>query len=179
MDAANTVWLVRWNDGGDAFDKLSFTGHVQTGDIPITTDDNRNIRLLRFDRADETALGTFENGMELLQAEMNPHTLQTHFVWRTTQPLSESFTVSALVLDAAGQVVAQLDSVPLIPTTDWTVDTPVWDSKQLVTTNGQPLPVGEYELAVQVYLWSPDEITAVLHEGGEAILRLEKFRISP
>ncbi len=177
LDAAQTIWLVRWNDGGDALDKLAFTEHIQTGDIPIATDNNMNIRLLRFDRGTTNSLGMFENGMVLISAAIHPQTLQANLVWQTERSLNESYTTSVLLLDSRGEVVAQLDSVPFLPTNQWQTNTPIWDGKQLVTLSGQALPEGDYQLAVQVYLWVTNGITRVLLADGNTLLRLEKFRI--
>ncbi len=87
--------------------------------------------------------------IELLGYELNQGSELTLY-WRAKEEIEESYTVFVHVLDAAGQVRAQRDSLPLdgmYPTSSWLVNQVIEDRHQLPLE----IPAGSYRLAVGMY----------------------------
>ncbi len=154
LSKADTVWLAHWSPDQSSFAFLEQTGHVRTA--LMTTDHWGNaLNVYRFDRLPEgEPLAQWSNGMKLLQAKVYASNLHVDLWWQTDAPLDQDYTVSAFLLNASGQLVAQHDSYPLEngrPTTGWAAGEVVFDSHTLQPTD---LPAGTYTVAVQIYTWA-------------------------
>ncbi len=72
--------------------------------------------------------------------------------WQTNQPIADSFTMFAHLLNADNQLVAQRDRLPgngTLPTNAWPVDIPIHDQFALETP--RDLPAGDFRLVVGLY----------------------------
>jgi hypothetical protein len=77
-------------------------------------------------------------------------------VWRTKGAIDRSYKVAAHLINGAGEIIAQYDSVPasyLAPTTTWVPEQAVID--QFGIRLSDDLPMGRYEVDIIVY----DEVT--------------------
>jgi hypothetical protein len=84
-------------------------------------------------------------------------------VWVAKADISQDYTVFVHVLSPTGELVAQHDSSPRLPTSLWLPGTPVID----VHTLGLPadLPSGEYQVRVGLYHWPDMERLPVIEPG--------------
>jgi hypothetical protein len=84
--------------------------------------------------------------------------------------------VSAFVLNAQGQLVAQHDAFPadnMRPTTGWQPGTMVYDPHQLDLPE---LPAGQYTVGIKVYTWQDGQVYPII--GGEEWFTVEIFEVS-
>jgi hypothetical protein len=111
--------------------------------------------LYRFDRLPAVPVAQFGNGMTLRQFEILPDEGRVDLWWSADAPLDKDYTVSAFLLDANGQLVAQFDGYPFQdfsprPTTTFQPGEVVYDPHPL---DWSSLPPGHYTVAVQLYTW--------------------------
>jgi mannosyltransferase len=164
LDSHDSIWLARWSSDEEAFVKLRATNHAQTMRRTLQQDEIE-FELYRFDRLPDATLTTFENGIRLHQAEIENG--QVDLWWSADTVLDANYTVSVKVLDAGGQVIAQVDRQPqldLRPTTTWQADEVIYDP-YLFEIEGT-------SILIQVYLWTPEGIQAILTATGENGLTL-------
>ncbi|MCS6835194.1 MAG: hypothetical protein NZ750_04155 [Anaerolineae bacterium] len=83
-------------------------------------------------------LYTFDRYTRLLRVE-----------WQAIQPLLDDYTLFAHVVDQRGQVVAQDDVRPALPTRYWRISEPIMIDYDLQ----RRLPPGQYEVLLGVYRW--------------------------
>lgn len=148
----DTVWFFHWSDDRSGFGFLAQTGHVQTA-LQTTDHWGNSLNLYRFDRLPDQPLTSFESSMILRAAEIVPNTMRIDLWWSAEAPLSVDYSVSAFLLDANGQLVAQHDSFPFEnsrPTTSWQANEIIYDPHALTPST---LPPGVYTAAVQVYTY--------------------------
>lgn len=158
------VWFMHWSVDQSGFEALAATGHVQTA---VMTEDwlGNDLNVYRFDVVPpvEAQIAAYESGMILRDAAIHAGALRVDLWWSAAAALPADYTVSALLLDAGGRLVAQLDSYPFNgdrPTTTWQPGEVVYDPRPLRLADGvTALPPGEYTVAVKVYLWSPEGLT--------------------
>jgi hypothetical protein len=154
IDTYDSIWLARWSSDEEAFAKLRATNHIPT--MRRTIEQNEIVfELYRFDRLPDATLVTFENGMVLRQAEI--HEGQVDLWWSADTALDTNYTISVKVLDAQGNIIAQIDRQPqldLRPTATWQVGEVIYDPYHIATTGASVL--------VHVYLWTPESIQPVL-----------------
>jgi mannosyltransferase len=154
-----TAWLVFWSRERAAIERLEEAGYTRT--MTVTYDHLGNdIDLYRYDILPPGTFAAFENGMTLHAVRIDPNALRVDLWWSAGEALAADYTVSALLLDESGQLVAQLDSFPFRgerPTRGWTPGEIVYDPRALQLKEGRDsLPPGTYTAAVQVYRWTPD-----------------------
>lgn len=165
-----TVWLAWWYHEQTSIERLESAGYVRT----MTTSRQHlgnTIYLYRYDMLPETPTVTFENGMVLDAVELDPDDLRVDLWWSTTQPLDREYVTSALVFDANGALVAQLDSVPYLgqrSTLTWTTDDVIFDPKWLELSGSESLSAGEYTVEVQVYTFTDGVIENIPTTDGES-----------
>jgi hypothetical protein len=158
LGTTDTVWLAHWSPDVAIFDLLNETGFVWTG-TTIVNHVGNDLNAHRYDRLPDAPLIRYENGMALLVAE--PYNGGVNLVWTTDAPLDADYTVSAFLLDADGLLVTQQDGYPPRLTTAWNVGEAVYDPRDL-----DPLPTGDYTLAVKVYTWQ-DGVVVPTTDGDE------------
>ena len=163
------VWFMHWSKDNSGFEALAQTGHVQTA---LMTEDwlGNDLNVYRFDVLPAEAVTEYTSGMVLRDALLHADQLQIDLFWSAAESLPADYTVSAILLDSDGQLMAQDDAQPFInqrPTTTWQPGEVVYDPHILHPLNGE-LPPGTYTVAVKVYLWSPEGITVMpTLEGDE------------
>jgi hypothetical protein len=90
--------------------------------------------------------------------------------WSSNALLDQNYTVSAILLDENGRLVAQDDSYPFFgerPTSTWTNGEIIYDPHHLKLAEGiSALPAGTYTVGVKVYLLT-DTITIQPTIGGD------------
>ncbi len=136
------------------------------------------------DLSANTPMATFGSTLQLIGLSgvglYHPgESLTLHMVWQTTAPLNEDVTVFVHVLDANGQLVAQVDAPPLgetYPTSRWQPGEII--ATRLTLTLPADLPVGDYQLGLGVYRQSDLqrlEITGA--EGPDNMLRAGQLSV--
>lgn len=166
------VWLMHWSKDTSAFDALAQTSHTQTLRVSWDWVENSRLDLYRFDRLPPAAaaLAAWENGMRLRDARLYPDPQRVDLWWDVDcgglseaadcPALAADYTVSALLLDAGGRLVAQQDSYPFEgerPTSGWQPGTVTYDPRTLERVPGlDALPPGEYTVGVKIYLLTPE-----------------------
>ena len=71
------------------------------------------------------------------------------FRWQALSPIEQPYVVFIHLIDADGNLVAQDDGQPHLPTTEWSRGMQIVDPHQLTIPPGTP--AGEYELRVGMY----------------------------
>jgi hypothetical protein len=142
-----TAWVTFFSPDDGLLRKLEQAGFTRTWTRPFAHLQT-TIDIYRYDRLSQMPLTTFDNGMNLLAAEIVPDDLRVDLWWVVNAPLTRDYVVSAVVLDADGRLVAQLDSPP-----DWRN---IYDPRPLALTMGDTLPPGEYTVSVRVYGFTAD-----------------------
>jgi len=161
IQAAPTVWVLRWNDEPLSFDLMQRTGHVETAHRVMVYDGNL-LEAYRFDLPalyDGEALATF-GALTLRHAEIHPELLRVDVWWSATRKIEADLTTSAILLDESGRLVAQLDSTPFMgerQTSTWQPDVVMYEPKPMRLVDGlTALPSGTYQVAIQVYRLTPE-----------------------
>lgn len=162
IQSSDTVWLLRWNDEPLAFDILREAGYVETAHRVMMYEGNL-LEAYRFDKPtvydNATVLAEF-GPLRLLHAQVYPDLLRVDVWWSASRAIEADLTTSAIVLDEAGRLVAQLDSTPFMgerQTSTWQPDAVMYDPKPMVLANGlTELPAGRYQVAIQVYRLTPE-----------------------
>ena len=178
LDSYDTIWLARWNDSEESFNRLALTGHIPTSRRTIDHWGN-DFDTWRFDRLPQGIAASFENGMSLRQVSVDSGALRVDLWWEADGQLDQDYTTSALLLAEDGRLVAQLDSQPHLgtrPSSDWHRGEVVYDPKTLELVDG-PLPPGRYQLVVQVYLWTPEGIRQIQTLDGQDFLIAQTLSI--
>ena len=160
IQAASTVWILRWNDEPLSFDLMRQTGHVETAHRVMVYDGNL-LEAYRFDLPvvyEGAPLAQFGR-LTLHHAEVYPDDLRVDVWWSTTQHIEADLTTSAILLDESGKLVAQLDSTPFMgerQTSTWLPDVVMYEPKLMQLAGGlSALPAGRYQVAIQVYRLTP------------------------
>lgn len=165
LNGYDHVWFFHWSPDPSGFDFLAQTGHVRTA--LMTTDHIGNaLTVYRYDHLPDSEIARYQNGMILRHAAIHPADMRIDLWWTSAAPIAQDYSVSAFVLDAGGQLVAQHDSFPFEnrrPTTGWQAGETIYDPHPLAPAT---LPPGEYTVAVQVYTWF-DGARSPLVSGGE------------
>jgi hypothetical protein len=174
-----TVWMIFWAKEMTGIQRIEEAGYVRTMTITYHHLGN-NIDIYRYDLFPDKTLATYENGMKLHSAEIDSEKLRVDLWWSADQTMDTDYTVSAVVLDSNGELVAQLDSFPqngVRPTTTWQSAEIVYDQHWLHFVDGlTALPPGDYTVAVAVYRFASDgSIQHVLTDNGEELLTIGSF----
>ncbi|MFQ5422323.1 MAG: hypothetical protein ACE5EY_18400, partial [Anaerolineae bacterium] len=104
--------------------------------------------------------------------------------WQAERPINDSYTVAVHLLDAAGQVVAQLDTIPYngrFSTTVWPVGRMFKDSYTLPPLAETAVP-GQGTILVKLYPWrqTAKKLPVTVHDTpvGDTV-HLTQFKIDP
>lgn len=176
LNVSPTVWVARWNDMPTGLDLIA-PGYVQTAYQTIDYRGNQ-LEAYRFDRipSDQPVI-RFQNGMILRQFRAYHDPLRVDLWWSADQAMTRSYTVSAVLLDAEGRLVAQHDALPFLnqrPTDTWPNGALIYDPKPLTALD--PIPSGEYQIGIVVYFWTQTgRLRRVLTETGSDMAILETF----
>jgi hypothetical protein len=152
LAAHDIIWLAHWSPETRIFDLLGNAGLTRTAML-ITNHLGNDLNVYRYDRLPEEQLAAYTSGMMLLGADFHGEIGRIDLWWRADETLNLDYSVSALVLDESGTLVAQHDSFPLEnvrPTTSWGAGEIVYDPHWLDTAG---LPPGQYTLGVKVYTY--------------------------
>jgi hypothetical protein len=123
----------------------------------ITFGDKGQIRLIGYDL----------DGAELTPGEAIDLTLH----WQGLAIISIDYTVFIHIIDAAGELATQQDTMPgdgRYRTSLWFVDETIRDQHHIVLPS--ELPSGEYRIALGLYYWATGERLPSLNRDGESIL---------
>ena len=157
LDAGQAVYITRPIHGLPERYSLSALGPlIRVRDAPVTTipspqhplaiDLTGSLRLLGYDAA-----------------VMSPHrqtTMRLTLHWQVLAPVGADYKVSARLLDAEGNQIAQVDNVPVhntYPTSGWKTGEPIADVYDLAVP--PDTPSGPYRLLVILY--EPDTLAEV------------------
>ena len=86
-------------------------------------------------------------------------------IWQADERVQRSYTVFTQLFDAAGEMVAQQDNLPvqgLAPTDSWTPGTPIRDAYKLQPT----VTAGRYVLHVGLYDSDGVRVPVAAEDGG-------------
>lgn len=166
-----TIWLLHWSSDYQVFGALDQRGFAQTA-LQTVEHIGSILRVYRYDRVPprDAAVAAYENGMVLRWARIDEAGLRVDLLWSADENLNVAYTTSAFLLDAAGQLVAQADSIPFAgarPTTDWQPGEVIYDPKALQLQGLEALPAGRYSVGVQVYRFTPEGTQRALTASGE------------
>lgn len=169
IDSHNPVWLFYWGKDESALawlDNLNFTRTHE-----ITVEFNPDVYLWRYDRLPSAPIATYENGMTLHTVRPVAENGLVDLIWSTSAPLDRDYVTSVVLLDEAGAVIAQRDSVPAEgarSTLGWTPENAVYDAKFVTTPDGAPIPAGTYTIGVVVYAFDENQqIERILTAAGD------------
>lgn len=164
------VWFMHWSSDTSGFDALARTGHTQTARRAHDWLGN-DLTVYRFDQLPDDALTAFASGLILRDAAIIADEWRLDLWWEAPHALSADYTISAILLDADGRLVAQKDSAPFIgqrPTSTFTAGEVVYDPRRLHPAEGvTTLPAGVYTVAVKTYTFTPDGLLDVPTEDGD------------
>jgi len=170
IDAYDTVWFMHWSGNRDAFNALENSGHVRTATM---TEDwlGNDLNVYRYDRLPDDDTATYENGMILMNAEVIDSELPVDLWWQVDESISNDYTVSVILLDENGVLVAQDDAYPFMgqrPTSTFQPGEIVYDPHTLKLRDDlDSLSSGMYTVGVKVYLWRSEGITVQPTSAGE------------
>lgn len=165
----DSVWFVHWSSDLSGFEALEKVGHVQTAYHSYDWLGS-SIDLYRYDQLPDVRLTKFANGLELVQATFSPDTWRIDAWWRTDTPLEDDYTISAIVLNEHGQLIAQHDGQPFDnqrPTRSFDRGEVVYDPHFLEVVADHPST--KLIFALKIYALNPDgTIQDIPTESGEA-----------
>lgn len=172
LNAHNGVWLMHWSSDRSSFEALRDTGYIQTAKTSWSWVENSSLDLYRYDRIPEQPLARFVNGMSIQQARLSDDGMLVEIWWSSDEILSQNYTISAILLDENGRLVAQDDSYPFFgekPTSTWADGEIVYDPHPLKLAEGiTELASGRYTVAVKIYLLT-DTLTVQPTENGDEL----------
>lgn len=163
------VWFVHWSSDLSGFEALAQTGHVQTA---YRSYDwlGSSIDLYRFDQLPTADLTTYEGGLTLVQAEVDPEQLRIDAWWRTDEKLAHDLIISAIVLDEHGRLIAQHDGQPFggeRPTSSFEAGETVYDVHFMQALTDLP-DADHLIFALKVYVFNPDGTIQIMQtEAGD------------
>jgi len=144
-------------------------GYIQTAKTSWAWVENSWLDLYRFDRIPNIILANYQNGMNIRQARISDDGALVEIWWSSDVILDQNYTVSAILLDENGRLVAQDDSYPFFgenSTSTWETSEIIYDPHHLKLVEGiSALPAGTYTVGVKVYLLT-DTITIQPTDDG-------------
>ncbi|MBC7872140.1 MAG: hypothetical protein H7Y09_14940 [Chitinophagaceae bacterium] len=152
---------MHWSKDNSGFDALAQTSHVQTAHITYDWLGSA-LDLFRYDVLPPLAEApaTFENGMTLRDAIIYPDQLRVDLWWQIDESTADNYTISAILLDENGRLVAQIDSYAFDgarPTSTWSPDEVIYDPRSMRLADGiSTLTPGLYNVGVKIYLLNAD-----------------------
>ncbi len=171
LDTHNGVWLMHWSSDTSSFEALADVGYIQTAKTSWSWVENSSLDLYRFDRIPTATLARYTNGMTIHQTRLSDDGLFAEIWWSADEPLAQNYTVSVILLDENGRLVAQNDSYPFLgenPTSTWGMGAVVYDPHTLRLVEGVvSLPAGTYTVGVKIYLLTDTLTVQLTDEGAE------------
>ncbi|MDX2074900.1 MAG: hypothetical protein SFZ02_00595 [bacterium] len=171
LNAHNGAWLMHWSSDTSSFEALTDMGYIQTAKTSWAWVENSWLDLYRFDRVPDATLTHYANGMGIRQTRIDPSGLFVEIWWSADIALAQNYTVSVILLDETGRLVAQNDSYPFLgenPTSTWITGEVVYDPHTLQLIEGlSSLPVGTYTVGVKIYLLTDTLTIQPTDDGAE------------
>jgi hypothetical protein len=173
LAAHDSVWYMHWSSDRGVFDVLRQTGHVQTA---VLTEDwlGNDLNVYRFDVPPDEPVAAFESGLVLRDAAIIADELRLDLWWSTPGPLDRNYTISAILLDEDGGLVAQDDAAPFMnqrPTTSFAPGELVYDPHVLRPVDGvEAIPPGTYTVGVKTYYFEGGGIVDVPATTNEEVV---------
>lgn len=175
ITSVDAFWLVYWGDApmSEYGSLIADAGFEQTAALEV---DHMGEPLYsyRYDRVPLADIARFGDLFALLAADAPQRaeageTIDVYLWWRAEQPVALDYSVSVVVLDGQGNLVAQDDSSPLegrAPTSGW----PPGALRLDVHRVSLPLTLtpGRYDLAVRVYWYAEPQPLPVVQDGQAA-----------
>ncbi|MGB7339124.1 MAG: glycosyltransferase family 39 protein [Phototrophicaceae bacterium] len=165
IDSQDHWWLFYWSSDVGALNWLDTFGFQRSA--TLTVDFNPDVYLYRYDRLSDNRVVSYENGLQLQEAIFHDD-LTVELLWSTDRLLSNDYTMSTVLIDTTGAVVAQHDSMPFLgerPTSTWQVDDLIYDYKPMLATSD----LGEemYQVGLVVYQLVDGNIIRLNSTTGE------------
>jgi hypothetical protein len=171
LNSHNGVWLMHWSSDTSSFEALADRGYIQTAKTSWAWVENSWLDLYRFDRVPDATLAHYVNGMGIRQTRSHPSGLFVEIWWSADVALSQNYTVSVILLDETGRLVAQNDSYPFLGqnlTSTWDIGEVVYDPHSLQLIDGlSSLPAGIYTVGVKIYLLTDTLTIQPTDDGAE------------
>ncbi|HRF95277.1 MAG TPA: hypothetical protein PLZ51_08780, partial [Aggregatilineales bacterium] len=165
------VWLMHWSSDMSSFEALRDMGYIQTAKTSWAWVENSWLDLYRFDRVPDVPLAHYTNGMGIRQTRIDPSGLFVEIWWSADVPLAQNYTISVILLDETGRLVAQNDSYPFLGqnlTSTWDIGEVVYDPHTLQLIDGlSSLPAGIYTVGVKIYLLTDTLTIQPTDDGAE------------
>lgn len=179
LNAHNGVWLMHWSSDMSSFEALRDTGYIQTAKTSWSWVENSWLDLYRFDRLPDEIIVRYVNGMAIRQTRISDDGMMVEIWWSTDEVLSQNYTISAILLDENGHLVAQDDRYPFLgerPTSTWAEDEIVYDPHRLKLADGiSQLASGTYTVGVKIYLLT-DAITIQPTDNGAELAVIGRIK---
>lgn len=156
IDSLKHLWLFYWSSDTGALYWLEQFGFKRTADLTFDYLPP-DVHFYRYDRLPEKAVMEYENGL-VLQDFIVHDDFTVEFIWSTKQQLDKDYTMSLVLLDESGQIIAQSDAQPFFnqhPTTSWQAGEFVYDLKHLTIAQAVPK---KYQLDLVVYYRDGEQI---------------------
>lgn len=155
------VWVavLNWSDASyDIRRDLTEHGFQQSApELDYGLYDDRPILLWRFDRIPEgEPLAVYGDLLNLHRVipQVNEDTLTVNMLWSASEPMTEEYTTSIVLLGALANY--NQDKRPAVLTSTWTPDDIYFDNHVIDITDMLP---GTYQVAVQVYAFTDDSFS--------------------
>jgi len=156
VENLDAFWLLRWNDTPEDYDGLLQNLGFQRTASPFVAHVGNQLYTHRYDRLQAENLATFGDTLNLMKAEVSQAEgiIRANLWWTANAPPPLDYSISVFILDETGATVAQNDTPPPIPTSQWQPGTLYFDPHQLV----HALPAGRYSVNLRVYWYAePDQ----------------------
>ncbi|MFW5691826.1 MAG: glycosyltransferase family 39 protein [Chloroflexota bacterium] len=167
------VWFMHWSSDLSGFEALAAAGHVQTA---VMTEDwlGNDLNVYRFDMVppSQQAITAWPDASMILRdAVIVPDELRLDLWWSITEPVTVDYTVSAILLNDDGVLVAQDDAQPFRdqrPTSSFSPGEVVYDPHSMTVVEGLgALPPGTYTVGVKLYTFTPAGILVIPTTTGD------------
>ncbi|HEX3051196.1 MAG TPA: glycosyltransferase family 39 protein [Aggregatilineaceae bacterium] len=175
LASIDAFWLIYWGDKpmDDYGPALDLAGFQRTATLSV---DHLGTPLYsyRYDKLTNSQVAEFGELFALRkfnapqQAAPGEH-IRVSLWWTAEQKPPLDYSVSVVIVDAAGQKVAQHDGPPLegvSPTSTWEPGELKYDIHTLAIPDGTP--PGDYQLVVKVY-WYGDLVPLAVQMDGKAV----------
>lgn len=165
-----TAWAVYWSKDDTLLGTLDAGGYERTATWRTVVNAGQDVvELYRYDLMPAETAALYVNGMSLHAVEIDADDFRVDLWWSVDAGVNGDYTTSAALLDASGQLVAQWDSSPPVPTSAMQPGQVVYDGKSLVLRDDlDELSSGDYTVIVKVYRLTPEgTIEDVLLDNGD------------
>ena len=136
------------------FDYIT-VGPIQIGDVQAESQDPTYVTNATF--ADHIQLTGYD-----IEFRTN-NEMVTNLYWQASDDVSKDYTIFVHLLSSEGEIIAQHDGQPQLPTTIWQPGVQVTDERLLLLPND--LPEDVYQIRVGAYTWPDGERLSILKSG--------------